>query len=398
VRRAGGALAVLAALAGCPGPQTRANSAKDKQSPDDDLRLARLYAELQDDIFSSYDRDEPPELSTGMIDPRIGVARIGAGPGDLYVAGDLAHAPSRWPLDIDRSTRTDVRSKHLEIQIAVDQSAAWMSDELSWRIEMCGRTAVIPLRITALYAQDGDRWGPVVEHLSFGFAPAVTGAPPSKAIKTEVASGDLRDELSGVLGRGLFHTPRDPSVAYQGPGALVLGPGIADEWHGPRVLEAQLPPGTLEDRRVGVIGRNPETATVAYWVGNYIASLPAYQGTPAGKLRMRVTHVFERRWFDAPGGPPARDKRCHLDDRELADREKRDAVAAHCHWLLVQSHMSQPISDDDLTQQVFGTALLSPKPLKLDCSGGTLPSDPQLDATAPGDAPRPASPPAGQTR
>ena len=357
-------------VAGCPGGSGKAAPTAEAQTTADDpaIHLAHVLIELQDDILASYERDEPPELDSSMIVPAIGTARIGAGPGDVYIAGDLARAPSRWPLDVDRSTRTDVRSKNLAIQVAVDQSAAWMSDELSWRIAACGRTAVIPLRITALYAHDGDRWIPVFEHLSFGWAPTPLDAPPPKAIKTEVVSGDLRDELSGVLGRGLLRTPHDPQVAAQDPGALVLGPDAADEWHGPAVLAAKLPAGKLEDRRVGTVGRTPSEATVAYWIGNYIADIPARPGYGAGKVRMRVTHVFEKR---RPG-----------------DGKLRACTGDDCRWMLVQTHMSQPISDDDLTQRIFGTALISPKPLQLDCSD----SD---SIKAPAAAPRPgAVPPA----
>src|SRR6185436_8106547 len=211
-RRVRGLVALLPWLvAGCPGGSGKAAPTAEAQTTADDpaIHLAHVLIELQDDILASYERDEPPELDSSMIVPAIGTARIGAGPGDVYIAGDLARAPSRWPLDVDRSMRTDVRSKNLSIQVAADQTAAWMSDELSWRIETCGRTAVIPLRITALYAHDGDRWIPVFEHLSFGWAPTPLDAPPPKAIKTEVVSGDLRDELSGVLGRGLLRTPHD---------------------------------------------------------------------------------------------------------------------------------------------------------------------------------------------
>jgi hypothetical protein len=346
-------IALPCLLAGCPSPSKSSIPSAEPEVMGDDAttHLTRLMLQLQDDILTSYERDEPPEIESGMIDPKIGTARIGAGPGDVYIAGDLARAPSRWPLDVDRSTRTEARSKRLEIQIAADQTAAWMADEVSWRIEMCGRTAVIPLRITALYAHDGDRWVPVFEHLSFAWAPTPVDAPLPKAIKTEVASGDLRDELSGVLGRGLFRMPHDPQVAAQDPSVLVLGPNIDDEWHGPQVLEARLPAGKLEDRRVGTIGRSLREATVAYWVGNYIADIPARPGFAAGKVRMRVTHVFEKR----PTGP--RDSKAKLcgDD---------------CRWMLVQSQMSQPITDDELTKQIFGTALLSSKPLQLDCSEG----------------------------
>ncbi len=372
MRRVSWALVGLAALAaGCPGPPPRPVAvAIDKPSRDEETRLTRQYDELQDDILTSYDRDEPLELGTGMIDPRIGVLRIGAGPEDVYPAGVQG---SRWPLEVDRLTRPEVRSKRLQIQISLDQTAGWMSDELSWRIRLCDRTVVIPLRITALYARDGDRWVAVFEHLSFARPPAWGDSPPAKPIKTEVASGDLRDELSGVLARSLFHEPHDPLVAAQSGGALVLGPGIADEWHDAQVLEARLPAGALEDRRVGLVGRHADTATVAYWVGNYNATIAARPGSPAGppagKVAMRVTHVFEKRWFAGRDGLPVDGKSCGLDDSQARDPARRKDVKEHCRWMLVQTHMSQPITDDELTRLVFGTSLVSIKPLRLDCAG-----------------------------
>jgi hypothetical protein len=367
-RRAAGLALWL--LAGCAGGGNKPVNPPEPEVATDDpaTRHAELLAVLRDDILSSYERDEPPELDSGMIDPKIGTARIGAGPGDVYLANDLARAPTRWPLDVDRLTPTAVRSKHLDIQIAADQTAAWISDELSWRITMCGRVAVIPLRITALYAHDGDRWVPVFEHLSFGWTPTPGAAAP-RSIKTEVASGDLRDELSGLLNRAFVRTPRDPLVMAQDASALVLGPDVADEWHGATALQARVPGGAFEDRRVGLVGRNPAAATVAYWVGNYTADVPARPGVAAGKTHLRVTHVFEKRHRAPPsrerGGPGSAADSC-APSRDQSKTDKN----ADCQWLLVQTHMSQPINDDDLTQRVFGTSLISPKPLQLDCSDG----------------------------
>ena len=375
-------LVVLAWLAtGCQSPARKPTAvpADTATSRDDESsRRARLLAELQDDILTSYERDEPPELDTSMIDARIGTARIGAGPGDVYIAGDLVRAPSRWPLDVDHSTRTEPRSKRLAIQIAADQSAAWMTDELSWRIEMCGRTAVIPLRITALYAHDGDRWVPVFEHLSYG-APIAAMVTPPKAISTEVASSGLEAALAGVVERGLLRSPRDATAIAQDEGALVLGPDIGDEWHGEQVLAARLPPGKLEDRRVGTVGRGPREPTVAYWVGNYLADVSAATGTVATQ-RMRVTFVFEKRPSTGDAKP---------DAKPDANTCARGRDAAECRWMLVQAHMSQPVSDDDLTRDVFGTALLSPKPLELDCTDGT-----RRGFTSPAAAARPGQSPA----
>ena len=372
-------------------PSKRATTGQDPVASEDEAtRLAHLLGELQDDILTSYDRDELPELDSGMIDARVGTARIGAGPDDILTGEELrtaatrpaaqARTASRWPLDVDRSMRNYVRSKRLEIRLAADQTAAWMSDELSWRIKMCDgtvdRTAVIPLRITALYAHDGDRWVPVFEHLSFGWAPAPRDGPRPRPIKTAVVSGDLKDELSGIVLRGLFRAPRDPEIVAQDPSALVLGPDAGDEWHGPHVLEAQLYAGKLEDRRVGIVGRSLGDATIAYWVGDYIAEVPARPGVAAGKVAMRVTYVFEKRRA-AGGGSCAKDP--------------ATGTPADCRWMLVQSHMSQPISDAELAGRVFGEALISAEPLALDCSDGARPTAPAAALR------RAASPPAAQT-
>lgn len=368
-------LACLACLAwGCPGPGRSTSSPSETVTTREDevTRLRRMLAELQDDVLTSYERDEPPDQATALIDPRIGPARIGAGPGDVYIAGDLARAPSRWPLDLDHATRTEVRSKNLAIQVAADQSAAWVTDEVSWRIEMCSRTAVIPLRMTALYAHDGDRWISVLEHLSFGWPATPRGAAAPRPITSEVVSGELEATLQGIVERGLLRTPRDPAAVAQDTTALVLGPDASDEWAAAQVAVAQLPAGQLEGRRIGTIGRRPGEPTIAYWVGNFLADVPARPGVAAGKVAMRATFVFERR------PTPSRDR--------LVPDPRACAAAEHCRWVLVQAHLSQPISDEDLTAQVFGTAMVSPKPLALDCSDGTLLIAPVV---GPRQAPRP---------
>ncbi|HET9624653.1 MAG TPA: hypothetical protein VFP84_24970 [Kofleriaceae bacterium] len=368
-------------LAACATPAAKRVQAPSDPGLGEDQggHLAHLYSELQDDILTSYDRDEPPDLDTAMIERKVGTARIGAGPNDVYIADDLAHAPSRWPLPLDRQTRSEVRSKQLAIQIAADQQAAWMSDELSWRIELCGRTTVVPLRITGLYAHDGDRWVPVFEHLSFGTTAALpSDAPPAKAIKAAVVSRDLSDELSGLVGRGLFpgQRTRDASALAQDDNAIVLGPGASDEWRASHVLEAKLPAGRDEDHRIGTVGRDPAAASVAYWIGTYL--------TDPGKLRLRVSYVFEKRC-----APAAK-----------ADKPR----SRECSWQVVQAHMSQPITDEELAHQVFGTALSSVKPLALDCADGGRaasratpgPAAPTL-RRAPAAA-APASPPATRSR
>jgi len=140
---------------------------------------------------------------------------------------------------------------------------------------------------------------------------------------------------------------RAPEKTPKGIGqdATLLGPDVAAEWHGPEAASARLMPGSdpmrLEDRRVGVVGRNPRAANLAFWVGNLTANLPARPGVPAGKGYFRATFVWERRQNT---------------------------------WVLVQGHVSQPIEDDNLASAVFGTALISPKPLAITCDDGSRPT------------------------
>lgn len=434
------AAAILAlALAGCPTPKPAVVGPGDSPIAinERDLR-AGMKAELEDEILTSYERDEPPDVETAMLDPNIGPARIGVGPGDVLIGPELARAvngreltrvPSRWPLDVAPPMRTEARSKRLEVHLAQDGSAAWAFDEISWRISMCKRTAAIPLRMTALFAREGDRWVQVFEHLSFGRVPAPLrdGKLRGAEIRSAVASSDLVDELSGVLAQGQFRATRNPAVVSTGPEATIVGPDVYDEWHSVDVLASGLAGLGLraEDRRVGLVGRTPDTATVAYWVGNFVASLPARPGIAAGKARLRGTFVFERRRIvkeeiekrhrsrslaEAEGRIcTAEDERKQREARQRAGTQGDDEPIDECRWVLVQGHVSQPIDDGpdpsgerhdivDLATLVFGTALISPKPLRVTCDDGSPPPPPPKPAPikVPGAAPsRPR--PAGGT-
>ena len=369
-------LAILVALAasGCPQRQEKTKPVlADPIAGNENNLVASMLAELQDDVLTSYERDEPPEIETGMIPLDIGGARIGVGPGDVLIAEQLERAPSRWPLRTDRETRTEVRSKRLETHLARDLSAAWVFDELSWRIPMCDRVAVIPLRVTMLYARDGDRWVPIFEHMSFGHTPAphAEGLYGVRIPSKSVASSDFVDELSSAVSPVLSQQAKPTRVAT-GPEAMLLGPDALAEWHGVDTLEAKLAAGpmkTVEDRRIGYVGRSLERATIAYWIGNVVADVPARPGVAGGKVRMRTTFVFERRRvIDQSARSEAERKR--LEAQSCADN------ATDCQWVLVQGHVSEPIGDSELAAFVFGTALLSPnlesgEPLALTCDDGS---------------------------
>ena len=363
-------VAALIALAACgsPPPPPKRPDLPPSFGESDEVRRKRLASDVEDDILSSYERDELPDIDTPLIPPNVGPARIGAGPGDVLFGDEVRQrSSSRWPLFVSPSIKTLARSKHLDVHLATDANrqvpAAWLSDEISWRIDVCGHTATIPLRLTALYAHDGDRWVQVFEHLSFARLPQpypaletngpneLRGSPMTKKGENSIADRRLADELSGVL-QALFsrnanriagvvsvdpqHLAED-DVRLPAP-TLVLPPDPDGEWHGDQDVArlASLVDGTLraEDRRVGTIGPSVAKSTVAYWVGNFVADLSARPGIPAGKVRLRGTFVFEKR---------------------------------SGHWVVVQGHLSEPIDDWALASFVFGTSLLSEKPLQLSC-------------------------------
>jgi hypothetical protein len=361
---------MVAAVAACGSstPAPIANRTIVGALSDDDAYRKQLVAELQDEVLSSYERDDLPDVGTELIPPQVGPARIGAGPGDVLFGFDeiQRRASSRWPLFVPPTIPTTVRSKRLDIHLAHDKqiSAAWLADELSWRIDVCGHQAAIPLRITALYAHDGDRWVEVFEHLSFARIPApylysdrdgvhaeLRGSPMVRPHENPIVDRNLADQLSGVLAALTSRQPAriarvvslDPThLADEDPSrpapTLLLAPDPDGEWHGTDDLaRVQLVDGTLraEDRRIGTVGPSVAHSSIAYWVGNFSADLPARPGIPPGRVRLRGTFVFE----------------------------KRDG-----NWVVVQGHVSQPIDDSDLGKLVFGTSMLSEKPLSLDCS------------------------------
>jgi hypothetical protein len=267
---------------------------------------------------------------------------------------------SRWPLQLEAGTKTVVRSKKLQIHLSHDKqvSAAWMSDELSWRITLCGRTAVIPLRITALYAHDGDRWVQVFEHLSFGRLPLPTpdgqlrGARIREAVIDRALSDDLSRLLNGLMSGQAERIKQSVSATKSEdptkPAAtFLLGPDSTSEWSGGQVEAITLVDGkvSLDERRVGVVASGrADKASIAYWVGNLVADLRYHPGTPASKVLLRGSFIFEKR-----------------DDK----------------WVIVQGHISQPIDDIDLAQYVYGTALIWEKPLQVTCEDGTRSTRPQ---------------------
>jgi hypothetical protein len=350
----------LVLLAGCPGAgRGKGPPLADTQGTDEPVSRGSLLRDLEAEVLDGYDRDEPLDTQVRVIDPVVGAARIGVGPGDVWVGEQVGLATSRWPLATDRTTDLDVKSKKLELHVAADQSAAWVSDEVSWRITACDRVAVIPLRFTALYVRDGDRWSAVVEHLSYGRPLSAEdhagfGVPIDPAVADPAIAEALDAGLTPLL------LAARPAALDLAPEAFALGPDVWDElrtgsgsdelaatplW--PRDLRIEAPsdgaagasvptsarPGLLSGaRRVGLVERGGGKTTIAYWVGTLLAPRPDVDGAQA--VRLRATFVFER---------------------------------TGTSWALAQAHLSLPTDDAALAGAAFGGSLAGLNPLRVTC-------------------------------
>lgn len=288
---------------------------------------ALLARELEADILDSYQREEPLPPPGRQLDPGVGGARIGVGPDEVATGFELVAQPRRWPLTLTAPDHGEVWSKKLEVHVSASGTAGWAVDELSWRITACGRKVVVPLRYSALFAREGDRWLPVVEHMSYAVMPGQVARGQGLAT-VEPALGQRALTLALDAAAAPLWGSRRPIEATIGAEPIALGPDLWNELRGAQVRTTPLLPGGAEvvTRRAGALEARGSTTTVAYWVGTL---RPA-----GGGPRLRATLVFER-----------------------TDR-----------WRVVQAHVSAPISDEALAAEVFGSALVRAEPLALDCA------------------------------
>ena len=328
--------ALIGGALGCAHGNTLSASLAADETTDVATTRPQLIAELQAEVIDALDRDEPMTTGARTVDAKLGGARLGVGPGDVAVADDVITSQSRWPLLLDRHLISEMRSKKMLVHVADDGSAAWVFDDLSWRIRACGIDAVIPLRFTALFTRESDRWVEIVEHLSFGrdtSAKDVAGFGTPIVAATSAWSGGAApfDALDAALAPSWSATR--PIVMQSDANSTAIGPRAISESHGDAMhLDVLIPGGArVEARRIGLVGRAPERATVAYWVGTLITL--GGDGSPAG-LRLRATAILQKH------GP---------------------------QWIVEQVHVSLPTEDNELADRVFGSSLQSLNPLSISC-------------------------------
>ncbi len=257
---------------------------------------------------------------------------VGIAPSSLFV--DRRLFPGR---------RTRLLTRNLDIHLSRDRSVGWLFDEISYRVPFRGREASIPIRVTSVYTRDIDRWVVAAQHMSYAIpidelvAAARSGRAPAPArFQTGYPAGGpatgLRRIAWRVISGAIGPHYRERRMADT-PDALVLLPGPRQEYAGARVHEAPTlaelfaaPDGEEADVDIGEhrieLARNGE---VAWMAANLGVSTADDEGEPV-TVELRGTFVFEER----PGEG----------------------------WLLVQTHVSAPVSADTIAERVFGTSKL----------------------------------------
>jgi hypothetical protein len=162
---AAAAAATVAAL-GCNGkrPITRTPLVDSAPVTEGDIG-GRLVRELELEVLASYDREKLDFVAANSaIDPSVGFTVIGVGPGDVRTR---TSPDDRWPIFKVADEPVRVVSRRLELFLSVDQTVGWSYDDISLRLEVCGRTASIPLRVAQVYVRDSERWTLVAEHVAY---------------------------------------------------------------------------------------------------------------------------------------------------------------------------------------------------------------------------------------
>ena len=329
-----GVLGVLAVslLAACPRPAPRERPPPPETRPEPvEVPREVLEHDLEATVMENYSH-----LTLGNFgayrDSLAGdqsITLIGVMPDDVVVG--------RRPRDAARDRRLypmlgpTILAKNLEVHMAEDGSVGWVFDEMSYRVPYGGRTASIPIRNTAVFVRDFDRWVLALEHQSYavsiddlrGMAAAGTLEAPRRY--TTLAKAAPSRELMALVGKVHNVGPsQEMPPVHDGEGTLLLLPDRDRELRGAAAQDAPSlssifgPRTTVEVRehRVGVA----KNGAVAWMAANL--NVRTLVNDALTDIGLRGTYLF----LEGAAG-----------------------------WELVQMHLSAPVTERELSRRTFGT-------------------------------------------
>ena len=320
--------ALLLLVASC-GSKSSSNSVLPAASEEPaDFGLDELRKSLESTVLENYD-----QLNNGNVEALVdGTAAdrrlqiVGVSPDDLVLGRTPRALRQDRRLYKDRNPR--ILSKNLDVHLSTDGSVGWVYDEISLRVDVEGREASIPIRSTAVYVRDVDRWVMAAEHLSYGLAVrdvfrlAAQGklVPPARM---KLDYGGPREQAAPLIGvAGLFVNSGATNSGVVGDSdTLVLLPGQELEFHNSVApsLASLFGVGStvaVQEFRINVA----KTKRVA-WMLATLAVQTTYNGDPIS-IPLRASFVFEQQ----------------------SDAE----------WGTAQAHISVGLQEAQLSEQVFG--------------------------------------------
>ena len=364
------ALALLGAVAASCG-RTRAPVVQSQPvTAPGRVNVVELRRELEATVLENY-------LQLGLgnmeayadsIDAGDGVTAIGIGPDDVFAGGPgdactatgdtspeamarlrrgCGRAAERLPFRSGdpclQSSERDraclgVLSKNLSVHVSRDRTTAWVVDEISYRIPHRGRQAAMPLRYTAVFARDLQRWVLVMEHLSY---------PLSSELMRELGAAGALATPAPLDKHGMpslweiVHEYIAVDAAARARSSVLAATATASE---DRVL---LLPDPRAELRGAAIYTAPNLADIF---------------GPSTQVAARDLRVFF-----APGGRVAwmagnLAMTTQVNDQAVTIGMRLTAVLEHdesATWRLMQGHVSVPMRREQLEAQVLGAGLSS---------------------------------------
>lgn len=347
-RSAVAACAWLAVAAGCGGGSETAPAAGPGEAagpPGDPLGLGRDLEATVLENYSLLELGNIDALADRLATDRA-IAFFGVEPGDA-IAG--VAPPGIWE---DRrlfaGSRVRMLSRNLDIHLSDDRSVGWVFDEVSYRVPVDGREAVIPLRVTSVYTRDIGRWVLAMQHTSYPIpidelvplAREGRLAEPGRfqtGYRVDGPATDLRRIAWRVISGAIGPHYRERRMADSAQ-SLVLLPGPRQEYVGRRVRDAPTlaeifaAPGgeeaevELGDHRIEVA----QSGEVAWMAANFGVLVAGDAEASSVSAELRATFVFEKR----------------------PDRG----------WVVVQTHVSAGVPEEVIAERVFGARGVGPAP------------------------------------